>query len=191
LVTVLAQAADLADEQGLDALSMASLASRLGVRTPALYHYVSSLAGLRRALGLRGLEIVSVQVGREVVGKAGDDAVRALAYVLRTFANEHPGLYEAASRAPDAADNEWRQVGQEVVALLVRALDAYRLSDDEARQVVRMLRSIVHGCVGLERSGGFGLPGDVERTFEALVVALLEYLHHHYRPPQSAATGRP
>ena len=79
------------------------------VRTPALYHYFAGLAGLRRALVLLGLQEVEARVGRAVMGKAGDDAVLALAHALRDFANERPGLYEAASRAPDPEDQEWQR----------------------------------------------------------------------------------
>lgn len=176
--TVLQRAADLADADGLEALSMAQLARSLGVRPPALYHYVPNLAGLRRELALRGLAQVGEQISRAAIGKAGDAAVRAAAHALRTFASEHPGLYAAASRAPDRSDRVWVAAGADVVELLIRTLDAYALSDAEARQIVRMLRSIVHGCVGLERSDGFGVPGEGERTFAALLAALLASLSH-------------
>src|SRR5450631_4133047 len=103
---IVQKAAELADKGGLATLSMAELASHLGVRTPALYHYFAGLAGLRRELSLLGLQEAEVRQGRAVMGKAGDEAVLALAHALRGFANEHPGLYEAASRAPDAEDRE-------------------------------------------------------------------------------------
>jgi hypothetical protein len=113
------------------------------------------------------------------MGLAGDDAVLALACTLRNFAKEHPGLYEAASRSPDPDDQEWLAAGREVVEIMVRALSAYHLSHERARNVVRMLRSIVHGCVSLERIGGFGLPEQVDETFRNLLVALLDYLHSY------------
>ena len=177
--TIVQKAAELADKDGLGALSMATLASYLGVRPPALYHYFAGLVGLRRRLSLLGLREAEARVGRAVMGKAGDEAVLALAHALRDFANDHPGLYEAASRAPDPEDRDWQAAGREVVEIMVRALSAYRLSDDATRHVVRMLRSIVHGCVSLEHIGGFGLPKVVDETFRCLLVALLDYLHGH------------
>jgi AcrR family transcriptional regulator len=177
--TIVQKAAELADRRGLDTLSMAALASELGVRPPALYHYFAGLAGLRRQLSLLGLQEASVRVGRAVQGKAGDDAVLALAHALRDFASVHPGLYEAASRAPDLEDREWQAAGREVVETMVRALAAYRLSDDASRLAVRMLRSIVHGCVSLEHIGGFGLPNVSDETFGCLLGALLDYLAGH------------
>jgi AcrR family transcriptional regulator len=179
--TIVQQAATMADQVGFEALSMAPLAAHLGVSTPALYHYFAGLAGLRRAVALRGLQMWTATMGRAVQGKAGDEAVLALAQALRDFANEHPGLYEAASRAPDPEDQEWVAAGREVVEIMLRTLSAYHLSPDAARQAIRMLRSAVHGCVSLERLGGFGLPGVAEETFRGLLVALLDYVHGHLK----------
>jgi AcrR family transcriptional regulator len=177
--TIVQKAADLADKGGFDALSMATLASQLGVSPPALYHYFAGLAGLRHALALLGLQMWSATMGRAVQGKAGDEAFLALAHALRDFANEHPGLYEAASRAPDPEDREWTAAGREVVEIMARTLSAYRLSDDDARRAIRMLRSAIHGCISLERLGGFGVPGMADETFRGLLVALLDYVHGH------------
>ena len=175
--TIVEKAAELADNSGLDTLSMATLAAHLGVRTPALYHYFAGLAGLRRALALRGLQEVSARVGRSVMGKAGDDAVLALAHALRDYAKEHPGLYAAASRAPDSADPEWKVAGDEAVGIVLRALSAYNLSSEDGLHAVRMVRSIVHGLVLLENAGGFGLPLEVDETFRRLLISFLIYLH--------------
>ncbi len=146
---------------------MTALASHLGVRPPALYHYFAGLTGLRRALALQGLQEVKARDGHAMMGKAGDDAVLALAHALCDFAKEHPGLYEAASCAPDPEDREWQRDGQEVVEIMVCALSAYHLSHDAALYVIRMLRCIVHGYVSLELIGGFGLPLEVDETFAA------------------------
>lgn len=170
-------AAELADQSGLHQLSIAALAAQLGVRAPTLYHYFAGLAGLRRALALLGLEEASRRLGQAVMGKAGDEAVLALAHALRHFAKERPGLYEAVQRAPDPGDQEWQAAGQEVVEIMVRTLSAYALSQEDALHAIRMLHSIVHGFVSLEHSGGFGLPLEIDETFRRLLVSFLSYLH--------------
>lgn len=45
-------AASLAGEEGLEAITLVALASRLGVRTPSLYNHFTGLEGLRRELTL-------------------------------------------------------------------------------------------------------------------------------------------
>lgn len=170
-------AAELADEHGLHMVTMAMLAAHLGVRTPTLYHYFSGLAGLQRALALLGLQEMTEQLGQAIMGKAGDDAVVALAHTLRDFGRTRPGLYEATARAPEPGDAEWQEAGRRVVEIALRALGAYMLSQEDALHAVRMVRSLVHGCVTLETAGGFGLPLDVNETFKRLLDLLLHDLH--------------
>ena len=148
----------------------ATLAAHLGVSPPALYHYFAGLAGLRRALALLGLQMWAETMGRAVQGKAGDGAVLALAQALRDFASVHPGLYEAASRAPDPEDQEWVTSGQEVVEIMQRTLSgAYHLSPDNARHAIRNVRSAVHGCVSLASASEVlaSSPGWPRRRFAA------------------------
>ena len=169
---VVEAAAALADERGLEALTLAAVAARLGVTTPTLYHYFPGLPGLRRELALLGLSDLEVTLGRAVMGKASADALRALADAYRAYVNEHPGRYGATVRAvPD--DGELAAAQTRVVEIALRALDAYRLPPDDAIHAVRMLRSIAHGFATIEVAGGFGIPLAVNETFRRLVESYL------------------
>jgi AcrR family transcriptional regulator len=183
---VVQTAAQMADHQGLHELSMATLAARLGVQTPTLYHYVAGLPGLRRALTLYGLSELTSKLGQVIMGKAGDEAVLEVAHALRAFGKEHPGLYAAVQTAPDPDDQEWLTAGGVVVDLLYRALSAYKLSPEDAQHAVRMLRIIVDGCISLERVGGFGLPLEIDETLRRLLLSLLQYLHDTQRSDKNA-----
>lgn len=172
---VLEAAAALADEHGLETLTLAALAARLGVTTPTLYHYFAGLSGLRRELALLGLRDLEAELGSAVMGKAGADALRALADAYRAYVKAHPGRYAASVRAvPD--DAELTAAQTRVVAIALRALDAYRLSPDDAIHAVRMLRSVVHGFATLEVAGGFGMPQAVNESFRRLVAGYLAAL---------------
>ncbi len=175
---VVQAAAKLADQEGLEHISLATLAAQLGVRTPTLYHYVDGLPGLRRELILYGLREAAKRLGRAVMGKAGDEAVIALANAYRDYAHEHPGLYEATTRAVPPDDEELQTVNWEVLDIALRTLSAYKLSQEDALHAIRMLRSFVHGCVMLETVGGFGLPLEIDETFRRLIAMYIHYLHN-------------
>src|SRR6266705_1677878 len=83
--TVVQAAATLADQQGLEAISLATLAAQLGVRTPTLYHYVDGLPGLRRELALLGDRELAARLGRAVMGKAGADALGIVLQALAAY----------------------------------------------------------------------------------------------------------
>jgi AcrR family transcriptional regulator len=171
--SVVQAAADLADREGLECVSLVTLATRLGVRSPTLYQYVEGLAGLRRELTLLGTRELAQRVGHAVMGKAGDEAVIALADAYRAFVKEHPGLYAATVQAADPADRELGSIQSELVDIVVRTLSAYHLAGDQAIHAVRMLRSAVHGFATLESSGGFGLALDLDESFRLMLYALI------------------
>jgi AcrR family transcriptional regulator len=174
---VVEAAAALADDTGLDGLTLAGVAERLGVRSPSLFNHIpGGLAGLRRELALLGLRELTARMGRAAIGKAGDDAVRALADAYRAYGRARPGLYAATLRSTLGMDEEARRAGQELVELALAALAAYQLSHDEALHAVRGLRAIVHGFVALEAAGGFGLPLDLDESFRRLVDAFVRDL---------------
>lgn len=175
---VIKAAADLADAEGLEHLTLARLAEHLGIRSPSLYNHVESLAGLRRDLALLALDELDTHLTRAVMGMAGNAAVTSLAHAYRAFAKEHPGLYAATMHAPDPADEETKQVAAGVVAVIVTVLAAYGLHGDDAVHAVRVLRSAMDGFVMLETTGGFGMPLDLDESYRRLIQIMIRGLQH-------------
>lgn len=168
--TVVAAAAEMADTDGLEAVTFARLAARFGVRPPSLYNHVAGSEGLRRELALLGLRELIAELTRVAIGRAGADAVLALAEAYRAFARRRPGLYVAALvHPPVAGDLEWEQLSATMIEIVVAVLAAYELRGDDAIHAVRGLRSLLHGFVILETSGGFGIPLDLDESFRRLV----------------------
>jgi len=176
---VVQAAIELADTKGLHEVTLTLLANRLGVRTPTLYHYMADgLYGLRRQLALAGLRELAARLGRAAMGRAGDDAVIALAHAHLAFAREHPGLYTATSQAASPDDSQWYEAGREVVEIALSVLAAYQLPHDEAIHAIRILRCLIHGFIELQAAGGFRLPQDVDETFQRLLDMFLGDLHY-------------
>jgi AcrR family transcriptional regulator len=187
---VVEMAAAMVDEEGLSALSLASLSQALGVRTPSLYNHIGGLDDLRGALRLRGLEALEQRLQRATVGRARRDALVALAQAYRTFAHEHPGLYGLTLGAVSDASASTRDAqaaaaaAGRLVEVVVSVLQGYALKGDEALHATRALRSSLHGFVALESAGGFGLPLDLDVSFARLVAM-------HHAALESASQTRP
>ena len=169
---VVATAAELADSDGLHELTLASIAGAVGVRTPSLYSHVAGLDDVRRRLALLALGEMDAVLRSAVMGRAGEEALVALAHAYRGYALRHPGRYAATVRAPDPADAELAAAGAATVEPLFAVLRGYGLQDEEAVHAARAVRSALHGFVALETAGGFGIPVDIEASFEAMVAAL-------------------
>ena len=79
-MAIVEAAGGLADDGGLEALSLVDLAERLGIRKPSLYNRVAGIGDLRRELALVGLRELGRSLSRAAAGKAGAEGLFALAY---------------------------------------------------------------------------------------------------------------
>ncbi len=172
-------AAELADAQGFDSLNVGQLAERLGVRPPSLYKHVASLDEIRRRLATYGACELATTLARAAMGKSGRDAIGAVAGAYRRFARERPGLYMALQRAADPSDprsQEQRAASEDVLAVLHATLAPYGLSSEEEIHAIRMLRSLTHGFIALEATGGFGIPLALDDSFRFAIDLFLRGL---------------
>ncbi|MEJ9151398.1 MULTISPECIES: TetR/AcrR family transcriptional regulator [Bacillus] len=177
LYTILQTAAEIADKEGLEAVTLATLAKKLGIRPPSLYNHIEGLHGLRKQLAVYGLKQLYSTLADAAVGRSGDDAVHTLGKAYVSFVRAHPGLYEATLQSPDPLDPEIQRAGDEIVKLTLRVLHVYKLEDETALHAVRSLRSMFHGFSSLERKGGFGLPLDRNETLRFLIDTFLVGIH--------------
>ncbi len=162
----------LADEVGYEKLTLAALAARLGVALPSLYKHVRGVDALHQQLAVLATAEIADVLTTAAAGRAGGDALRAVAAAYRAYARQHPGRYPAAQRAPDPADAEHLAAGERAVGAIRAILLGYGLDGDDAIDAIRMFRAAVHGFVALEAAGGFGLPRDTDRSFDQLIAGL-------------------
>src|SRR5262249_28751265 len=108
-----------------------------------------------------------------LAGRSGEEAVRTLAHTYRGFIRESPHRAEFVQTAPAADDPEGLAAAAEVVAVVAGVLRSYGVADELSTHAIRCVRAAVQGFAGLEAQGGFGLPDDVDVSFEHLVDLLL------------------
>jgi AcrR family transcriptional regulator len=169
-------AAQLADEVGLDRLTVSALARHFGVKDASLYSHIRSLRDLRVRIALLAAEEMSEKIALAVVGRAGKDALIAFADAYREFALAHPGRYAATQlqfEPEEVADSAGHLRG---VELTLGVLRAYDLPEPDVIDAGRLLRAAFHGYIHLELNQGFADPRAVQaswaRSLDALHVAL-------------------
>lgn len=163
------EAAVMADEVGLDKLTLAALADRLGVRQPSLYKHIDSMAGLHRDIAVRAKRDLGEVLARASVGRSGADAITAMSNAYREWALQHPARYEASNLMPAPGDVEDEAVSLAAMQVIADVLTSYRLEGDDAVDAIRAFRSTLHGFVLYETAGAFRWSADVDRSFERLV----------------------
>jgi AcrR family transcriptional regulator len=88
--TVIERAAELADDIGLQAVTITKLGRALEIAPPGVYRHVADLNDLRGAIGQQAAGDLGSVLSAACAGLSGKDALRALADTLRTWANQHP-----------------------------------------------------------------------------------------------------
>lgn len=169
---VVCAAAELADTEGLDAVTLARLAQRLGVRAPSLYAHIGGLDDLRERLGARGARELSSALQVAAVGRSGGDALLRIGQAYRAYAHEHPGTYAAVQRAPRTDDDVSAAAAAQLVEIILAVLHGYGLQADEAIHAARVVRSALHGFVTLEAGDGFRIPIALDESFARLIGVL-------------------
>jgi AcrR family transcriptional regulator len=175
---ILQAAAQLADRDGIEQVTLAALAAQLNIKTPSLYNHIAGLPGLRKQLTLHGLQLLKESIMHATLGKSGDDAIFAAGIAYVSFARRHPGLYEATTVAPDKTDSDIQSAADDFVRMLLRILDAYKLDEKEALHTVRAIRSMVHGFATLEARGGFAMQLDRDESLHHLLNTYLSGMRH-------------
>lgn len=174
---VVAKAAEMADGAGAaEAVTLTALAAALDVRVPSLYNHISSVDGLVQGMAVYAARHLIDRLRAATTGRAGREALHAMAAAYRRFAREHPGIYPLTVRAPDPGEEALVALAQELLQMLLLLLASCGLQGDEALHAVRGFRALLHGFTALERAGGFKMALDLDESFERLVITYLDGL---------------
>lgn len=157
-----------------EAVTLTELAASLDIQPPSLYNHIAGLDGLRREMRLYALSRLSRALRQAAVGETGRKALVYLAYAYRQFAQENPGIYPLILAAVPTEDVAAAEASEEILTTIVLILGSMGLEGEDAYHAVRGLRSLLHGFVSLEMSGGFAMPLELEKSFQRAVTAYID-----------------
>ena len=166
---IVATAAEIADLNGLEKVTLTAVANHLGVRKPSLYNHINGLPELKAELAIWGTNQLCVIISDAAIGKAKQDAIAAIANAYRLFAKKRPGLYRAIVSAPDRDNLDLKAASQKLMAILSIVLEPYNLGATDETHAIRGLRSLMHGFASLEEAGWFAKPIDREESYQELI----------------------
>src|SRR5690349_14685208 len=146
---ILDAALAIADEDGLDAVSMRSVAARVGVSPMALYPYVGSKAALLDGLVGRLLAELTTTDDQTGDWRAG---LRTLANRMRALARRHPSAFMLLLARPSVTP----EAAGAVDAVYQGLLDAGVPPKDVPR-IERLVSTFVLGFAASEVNGRFAV----------------------------------
>jgi len=114
------------------------------------------------------------ELQQAVFGKSGTEGLIAAAHAYRAFARNNPGVYPLTLEAPGPKEYDLQKTSQALLQTIDLLFASCGLNDVQVIHAIRGFRSLLHGFVMLETSGGFGIPVDIDKSFEYSVSILLQ-----------------
>jgi len=142
---------ELLERDGIDALSLGSVAKQLGIKTPSLYKHFAGRADIEAALIGTGLEELA-----DALEAAGPD-LHAIGAAYRTFALANPELYRLITAGP--LPREKLPEGLEARA----SLPLHKAISDP--HLARAVSAFAHGMVSLEIAKRFPPWSKLEKSW--------------------------
>jgi AcrR family transcriptional regulator len=167
---VVAAGAALADEAGMSAVTLASLAQRLGVKPPALYKHVDGLDDLRHRIAALAMSELAEAFRDELQGKSTTEALTAMLTAMRGYIAAHPGRYAATTGARLGGPGDpLLAASAKVIDSIGAVLSGYGIAPGQADHAIRALRCFIHGFALLEAAGGFQWSNDPDESFAWMI----------------------
>ncbi|MFD7711763.1 TetR/AcrR family transcriptional regulator [Streptomyces sp. NPDC059786] len=146
---ILDAALAIADERGLEAVSMRALADRVGVTPMALYRHVKDKAALLD--GMVGRLLAAVLPPPDTTGEqTWDERLSALAHACRDVSRAHPWAAHLLFSRPAVTEDAVR-----VVDVIYSALIEAGVPESEVPRLERLVSTFVIGFAASEASGRF------------------------------------
>jgi AcrR family transcriptional regulator len=146
---ILLAALAIADEQGLEAVSMRSVANRVGVSAMALYPHVGSKEALLDGL----VDVLLAELLPALAHLPSEDPwtrLTALAHALRALAKRHPSAFALLLARPSVTPDAVRATDAVYQALLDLGVP-----EAEVPRIERLLSTFVLGFAASEVNGRF------------------------------------
>lgn len=136
----------IADDQGLDGLTMKAVADRLGVTPMALYRHVDDKAHLLDLV----VEALLGELPAPAAGLAWNDRLREVGRGARAVARRHPNVFPLLLQRP--ATTPASKAARDTI---VASLEAAGLDRDSARRAERLVSTVILGFAASEAGGRF------------------------------------
>jgi len=172
--TIIKTARKLMERGGLEGLSLASVAGKLGIKAPSLYRHIESKGALLHAV-IENIYHDLFAAYDDAIANSSDDPEEqliSLAHAQHKFAHANPNAYMLAYEVKDP------EVRADPNMLLQQAVILQRImakisGEEKSLVALRGLLAIGHGFIILELNGQFQRGGDLSIAYEESIRAYL------------------
>lgn len=170
---IVEHAAQLANQIGLENVTLKMIAKEFGVQTPSLYNHIKSLDDLKKNVMLYGWKQMERQMLHAVCGVSGHDALRVISNTFYEYATANPGIFNAMLWYNKFEDEETKEATGDLFTAIFKVMESMNISHENANHLIRTFRSFLEGFALLVNNGAFGNPISIKESFDLSIDVLL------------------
>ena len=156
----------MANEIGIENVTLKMLADNLNIQTPSLYNHIKSLEDLQKELMIYGWNQMAEVILNAVAGVSGYDALEALCYAFYRYAVQNPGIFNAMLWYNKYENVQKENATTRLFNMLFKVMKSLDISDDNINHIIRTLRGFLEGFSLLVNNNAFGNPISIKESFD-------------------------
>lgn len=176
---VIEQAATLANEKGLEHVTITTLADYLGIKKPSLYNHIKSQEDIYHGIMIYGWQNGAEKIAENIVEEDAHESLRKYAYAFYQYAMDNPGIFEAMLWYNKYKSEELIKATEKIYIFFFAQTDKLHIDREVANHLLRTYRAFLEGFLLLVIHDSFGNPISIEESFalslDVLISGMKQY----------------
>lgn len=176
---VIERAATLANEKGLEYVTITTLADYLGIKKPSLYNHIKSQEDIYHGIMIYGWQNGAEKIAENIVEEDAHEALRKYAYAFYQYAMDNPGIFEAMLWYNKYKSEELIKATEKIYTFFFAQTDKLHIDREVANHLLRTYRAFLEGFLLLVIHDSFGNPISIEKSFalslDVLISGMKQY----------------
>ncbi len=170
---IIETSARLANEVGLENLSLKMIAKELGIKSPSLYNHFASLNDIKLEIMNYGWRNVGEKMIDSISGVTGYEALRNMCRTYYEYAIENKGVFTAMLWYNMYDNEENFDATKRLHEIIFQIMRPLNISEENIKHSVRLTRGFLEGFSLLVNNEAFGDSLSIDESFDLSMEILI------------------
>ena len=170
---VIYRAAQLANDVGIENITLKMLADDLNIQPPSLYNHIRGLDDLKKELMVYGWLQTEEKIIDSIAGISGYEALEVGCRTFLEFATANPGVFNTMLWYNKFESAEMQNATEKLFSVAIKVASSLNISQENCVHLIRTFRSFLEGFALLVNNNAFGNPVSIKDSFEISLKVLI------------------
>ena len=171
---ILNKSIELANQKGINYLSVTTLSNALGIKKPSLYYHAQTVEEVIQWIMIYGWQKVSTEIVEQAEASDPENSIKNYARLFYKFAKANPGVFEAMLWYNKYSSDELKNATEGLYDFFFEQTGKMGISKKKVNHLMRTFRAFLEGFILLEVHNSFGNPVSIKESFEITLRVLID-----------------